>query len=201
MLIMLQLVCHCLISTSCLNSFFLKALILVMLLTQPSVAWLFMILISLMLKLFSFLGVSVLCNHHYFGGFIGETVGQATFGQDKVCHWIANVKYLSKIAEKQPQAAFATLVKLLQCEWQFLQHVIPSRGNYFAPLDDYKVTPSEHLLFSLPVCFGGLGVYDHNALLSLLFLPLGMLPRLSFRLFMAPSFLKLITMWRLYLCS
>ena len=50
MLMMLQLVGHCLISTSGLNSFFLKVLILVMLLTQPRVAWLFMILIGLSLN-------------------------------------------------------------------------------------------------------------------------------------------------------
>ena len=78
------------------------------------------------------------------------------------------MKCLSKIAEKQPQAAFPTLVKLLQCEWQFPQHVIPSCGNYFTPLDDVltstfllaffgcKVTPCEHLLYSLPVRFGEL---------------------------------------------
>ena len=50
MLMMLQLLGHCLIFASGLNSFFLKALILVMLLTQPSVVWLFMILIGVMLK-------------------------------------------------------------------------------------------------------------------------------------------------------
>ena len=108
----------------------------------------------------------------YLGGFIGDITGQAIFVQDKVCHWIADVKCLSKIAEKQPQAAFAALVKSLQCEWQFLQHVIPNCANHFAPLDDVltstflpavfgcEVTPREHLLFSLPVHFGGLGVFQ-----------------------------------------
>ena len=112
-------------------------------------------------QLFSSLGVSVVCNHRYLGAFIGDTVGQATFVQDKVCHWIADVKRLSKIAKKQPQAAFAALVKSLQCEWQFLQHVIPNCDNYFIPLDDVlastflpavfgcEVTPFECLLFSL----------------------------------------------------
>jgi len=78
---------------------------------------------------------------------------------------------LSKIAEKQPQVAFAALTKSLQCEWQFLQCVVPGCGNLFAPLDvvltstflpavfGCEVTPREYLLFSLPVQFGGLGVY------------------------------------------
>ena len=70
-----------------------------------------------------FSSLNVVCNHRYLGGFIGDITGQATFVQDKVCHWIADVKCLSKIAEKQPQAAFAALVKSLQCEWQFLQRV------------------------------------------------------------------------------
>ena len=87
-------------------------------------------------QLFSSLNVSVVCNHHYLEGFIGDITGQATFVQDKLCHWIAYVKCLSKIAEKQPRAAFAAPVKSLQCEWQFLQRVIPNCANYFTPLDD-----------------------------------------------------------------
>ena len=121
-------------------------------------------------QLFSSLGISVVCNHHYLGGFIGELTGQASFVRDKVHRWIADVQCLSKIAEKQPQAAFATLTKSLHCEWQFLQRVIPNCGSYFIPLDNVlastflpavfgcEVTPHERLLFSLPVCFGGLGV-------------------------------------------
>ena len=70
-----------------------------------------------------------MCNHCYLEGVIGETVGQATFVHNEISHWIADVKYLSKIAEKQSQAVFAALVKSLQCEWQFLQHVIPNCGN------------------------------------------------------------------------
>ena len=121
---------------------------------------------------FSSLNVSVVCNHRYLGGFIRDITGQAIFVQDKVCHWIADVKCLSKIAEKQPQAAFAALVKSLQCEWIFLQRVIPNCANHFAPPDDVltstflpavfgcEVTPHERLLFSLPVRFGGLGVFQ-----------------------------------------
>jgi len=76
-------------------------------------------------QLFSSLGVSVVCNHHYLGGFIGESDGQTAFVQNKVRQWIADVLKLFKIAEKQPQATFAALTKSLQCEWQFLQHVVP----------------------------------------------------------------------------
>ena len=82
------------------------------------------------------------------------------------------MKCLSKIAEKQPQAAFAALVKSLQCEWQFLQRDIPNCANNFAPLDDVltstflpavfgcEVIPRKCLLFSVPVCFSRLGVFQ-----------------------------------------
>jgi len=54
---------------------------------------------------FSSLGVSVVCNHRYLGGFVAESVGQTAFVHDKVCHWIVdiNVLKLSKIGEKLPQ--------------------------------------------------------------------------------------------------
>ena len=77
-------------------------------------------------QLFSSLDVSVVCNHHYLGGFIGELTGQDSFVRDKVHRWIGDVQCLSKIAEKQPQAAFAALTKSLQCEWKFLQRVLPN---------------------------------------------------------------------------
>ena len=76
------------------------------------------------------------------------------------------------MAEKQPQAAFSALMKSLQCEWQFLQRVIPDCGSLLIPLDvvltsvflqvvfGSEVIPTEHLLFSLPVRFGGLSVYQ-----------------------------------------
>ena len=122
-------------------------------------------------ELFSSLGVPVVCNHCCLGGFLGEPDGQTAYVQDKVHQWIAAVQSLSKIADKQPQAAFTALMKSLQCEWQFLQHVVPDCGNLFASLDDVlastflpavlscEVTPLERMSFSLPVRLGGLDVY------------------------------------------
>ena len=117
-------------------------------------------------ELFSSLGISVVCTHRYLGGFISE--GQVSFVQDKIHHWITNVQRLFRIAEKLPHTA---ITKYLQCEWQFLPCVIPYCGSYFTPLDDVlastflpavfgcEVTLCEHLLFSMPVYFGGQGVF------------------------------------------
>ena len=75
------------------------------------------------------------------------------------------------MADKQPQAAFSAMKKLLKCEWQFLQHVTPDCGGLFVPFDEVltslflptafgnEVTAIECLLFSLPVQYGGPGVY------------------------------------------
>ena len=104
--------------------------------------------------------------------FIGEPVGQTTFVQDKVCQWTTDVQSFSKIAEKQPQAAFVALTKSLQCEWQFC-NVLSLIVAVFLRLwmkfwlllscqlflTVKYVTLHECLLFFLPVCFGGFGVF------------------------------------------
>ena len=45
--------------------------------------------------------------------------------------------YLNKnqAAVKAPQAAFASLMKSLQCEWDFLQRVVPDCADAFTPLN------------------------------------------------------------------
>ena len=79
MLMMLQLVGHCLISTSGLT-FFLKALILAKCCLVVHDSYKFDAE-----QLFSSLDVSVVCNNLYLGGFIDETVGQATFTTTLYC--------------------------------------------------------------------------------------------------------------------
>ena len=53
-------------------------------------------------QLFSSLGISVVCNDRYLGGFFGEPAGWVSFVREKIHRWIADVQCLSKIAEKQP---------------------------------------------------------------------------------------------------
>ena len=144
----MQLVCHCLIFISGLNSF-LKALILVFV-VNPAKCCLVIhdSYKSNAEQLFSSLGVSVVCNHRYLGGFTGELTGLASFVRDKVHRCIADVQCLSKIAKKQPQAAFAALTKSLQCEWQFLR-VISNCGSYFIPLDDVLASTYKYVYLCL----------------------------------------------------
>ena len=91
--------------------------------------------------------------------------------EGKMQKGVKNVEHLSQIAATQPQAAYAAFIRSLQCEWKFLQHVIPDCGLLFVDLEQslaYKtlmptifsceVTVLEHDLFSLHVRFGGMNV-------------------------------------------
>ena len=79
---------------------------------------------------------------------------------------------LSQAAVKAPQAAFASLAKSLQCEWDFLQRVVPDCTDAFIPLSKKLkkqffpamlgagITEAEEALFTLPTSVAGLGIYD-----------------------------------------
>ena len=79
---------------------------------------------------------------------------------------------LSQAAVKAPQAAFASLTKSLQCEWDFLQRVVPDCADAFTPLSKKikkqffpamlgaGVTEAEEALFALPTFLAGLGIFD-----------------------------------------
>jgi len=78
----------------------------------------------------------------------------------------------------QPQDAYAAFTKSLQSEWPFLLRVIPHCGPLFADLEKslstcflpalfgVEVLATERWLFSLPLQFGGLGVFNPMAMYS-----------------------------------
>ena len=80
------------------------------------------------------------------------------------------VDKLSQTAVKATmQAAFASLTESLQCEWNFLQRVVPDCAAAFKPLSEKikkqfflggDVTEAEEALFVLPTSLAGLGIFD-----------------------------------------
>lgn len=118
--------------------------------------------------MFSDVGIKVVSGHR----FIGEDDECELYVKQKMEKWVQCVASLSKAAESQPQAAFAALVKSIQCEWRFLQRVIPNCSILFSPLSDIikeKFFPSifgstvsdiEFDLFTLPARLAGLGLGD-----------------------------------------
>ena len=121
-------------------------------------------------RLFGSLGVEVVCDHRFLGGFLGNVSARDAFVCTKVDQWVSDIQHLSHMAELQPQAAYAALTKSLQCEWIFLQRVIPKCHSLFAKLETTilssflpavfgcEINSLEQQMFSLPVRFGGLGV-------------------------------------------
>ena len=117
-------------------------------------------------------GVSVVTGHRFLGGFVGDREGGVCFVEKKVEDWVSYVQKLADAAKSQPQAAYASLVKSLQCEWMYLMRVYPDCSSLFEPLKtaiNEKFWPAlfggliedkESELFSLPTRFGGLGVRD-----------------------------------------
>lgn len=67
-------------------------------------------------ELFSGLGVQIVSGSRFLGGYIGDKIGTATFVRERVQMWLSCINRFALAAETQPQAAFASLSKSLQCE-------------------------------------------------------------------------------------
>ena len=116
------------------------------------------------------LGIKVVTSHRFLGGFLGDSTSFTQFFTEKVQKWVSSVRHLSEIAVLQPQATYAAMFKSLQCEWIYLQRVIPNCGTLFASLEHClqtcflpavfgcEVSQLEQHMFSLPVRWGGLGI-------------------------------------------
>ena len=122
-------------------------------------------------QLFDRFGIRIVEGSRYMGGFIGSDEGKIRFTLKKVQEWLDCLGELSKVAEKEPQAALVGLTRSLQCEWNFVQRVVKDTSQLFAPLEKMlkenflpslletsSVTYSDRVLYSLPVKRGGLGV-------------------------------------------
>jgi hypothetical protein len=90
----------------------------------------------------------------------------------KVSEWEAGINTLTQLAKTQPQNAYAALTKSLQCEWNYLQRVVPDSGTQFESLAELlshkfinelvssEGSEDERRLYALPVKQGGLGIPD-----------------------------------------
>ena len=99
-------------------------------------------------RVFDPLGVPVVTSHQFLGGFLGDVQARHNFGQGKVDQCVSDVYHLSKMATPRPQAAYAAFTKSLQCEWIYLQRVIPDCRTLLAPLENAVFTSF------LPAVFG-----------------------------------------------
>ena len=70
------------------------------------------------------------------GGVVGDQSGRDSFVMGKGQEWLCCVQRLCLIAITQPQAAYAALTKSLQCEWNYLQRVVPNCHSLFPELEE-----------------------------------------------------------------
>ena len=121
-------------------------------------------------QLFGPLGVKIVCDHRFLGGFLGGSAARSSFVLGKVHQWVLDIKNLSRVAISQPQAAYSVLVKSLQREWIYLRRVVPDCCSLFAELKEAllssflpamfgcEISSLDQRLFSLSVRLGGLGL-------------------------------------------
>ena len=67
-------------------------------------------------QLFDRFGIRIVEGRRYLGGFIGSDEGKIRFTLKKVQERLDSLGKLSKMAEKEPQAALVGLTRSLQCE-------------------------------------------------------------------------------------
>ena len=126
---------------------------------------------------FQTVGVKVVTGHRFLAGVVGEKGYCVQFVREKLMYCVDK---LSQTAVKATmQVAFAPLAKSLQCEWDFLQRVVPNcadafkllsvkiKKEFFLALLGGDVTEAEEALFALPTSLAGLGIFDPTKTASL----------------------------------
>ena len=60
---------------------------------------------------------------HYLGGYIGDNKYKRDWLRESKMTWENNINTISKTAGNHPQESYAAVVRTIQLEWIFLQHV------------------------------------------------------------------------------
>ena len=106
----------------------------------------------------------------HMGAVIGSETLKETYVQNKVNKWVEDVVELAKIADDEPQAAYASFTKAISHRWTYVQRTIPNISHLFMPLEDAirnqlipslvgrKISQIEPRILALPVRLGGMGI-------------------------------------------
>ena len=71
----------------------------------------------------------------YLGSFIGADGERELWLEPKIQLWVEGIKSMGKVARRFPQTAYAGMTRSLQCEWQYLQRVLPNVSDVFKPVE------------------------------------------------------------------
>ena len=73
-------------------------------------------------------GLRVCSGTHCLGCFIGDDKSKHDCLIDCTSRWERNIRTIRKTAGKYPQEIYAAVVRAIQLEWIFLQHVMKNAG-------------------------------------------------------------------------
>ena len=107
----------------------------------------------------------------HLGGALGTDDFMQAYVRRKVQKLVEELSVLVKIAETQPQAAYAAFTHGFQSKWTFIQRVIPETSTLYLPIEEKLkqdflpkitgqtyITEIERDVLALPARLGGLGV-------------------------------------------
>ena len=71
----------------------------------------------------------------YLGGYIRENESKRNCLRERTLTWEKNINTISKNAGKYPQESYVAVVRAIQSEWIFLQHVTWDTGDEFTGVE------------------------------------------------------------------
>ena len=108
--------------------------------------------------------------HRHLGFCVGSNENKEVVVIAKVSEWVKQLKILTKFTCTEPRAAFSGFLRGLGHRYTYFMRTVPGISHLLKPLDDAIVTlikallkgytsnPTEHVLFPLPVKYGGMGL-------------------------------------------
>ena len=83
----------------------------------------------------------------YLGAYLGPQAELETWVKTQVEAWAHGVKVLAKIAQQQPQSAYASLGMSLKLKWNYLQRTVLGVGTLIGPIEEALREKSPPTLF------------------------------------------------------
>ena len=80
-------------------------------------------------------GFGVCMSARYLGGYIGNNKSKHNWLRERTLTWEKKISTISETAGKYPQESYATVVRVIQPEWIFLQFVTWDTGDAFTGVE------------------------------------------------------------------
>ena len=108
--------------------------------------------------------------HRHLGAVVGLNENREVFVIANVSEWVKQLELPTKFACTEPHAAFSGFIYGLRHRYTYFMRSVPGISHLLKPLDDaidtfikvmlqgYTFNPTEHVLFSLPAKYGGMGL-------------------------------------------